>query len=269
VTYSLSGRLVEVNYEYCAAMAAECGYDAVELRPTQVPAGMSIDEASALRTAFDSSGVDVSAVLLPNSLASKRLKDTDDDPLRRHLELVAELGCSVVKTWFNDVGVVGDVCDIVEPFGMSVVSQIHANGPLETVPSCIEAIRSLDRDNFGLQYDAANLFESGKEYRDSAIRALAGSIHQISVQNAARADSQTPGAWESDGRWYRRCLIGDPEGLDFGAVFRALAAIDFDGCVVVNEPKPTILDTREFARHTMSALQTIVASSGGHGNSGS
>ena len=56
MTYSLSGRLVEVNYEYCelgtaefAALAAECGYDAVELRPTQISAGMSRDEAASWR----------------------------------------------------------------------------------------------------------------------------------------------------------------------------------------------------------------------------
>ena len=121
------------------------------------------------------------------------------------------------------------------------------------------AIESLGRRNFGLQYDAANLFETGEEYRGDAIRALGSSIYQISVQNSAPCGPDEPDAFESSGRWYRRCLIGDPAGLEFEAIFEELRAIGFDGCVVVNEPKPAILGTREFARRSREGLRTITA----------
>jgi sugar phosphate isomerase/epimerase len=43
-------------------------------------------------------------------------------------------------------------------------------------------------------------------------------------------------------------LLDDPNGLDYASVFRGLRAIGFEGYVTLNEPKPTLMGSGEFAR---------------------
>ena len=64
---SLSGRIIEVLYRYCEPsvpefmrLARECGYDAVELRATQLPPGTTTAEVKRLRQRADELGLSIS-----------------------------------------------------------------------------------------------------------------------------------------------------------------------------------------------------------------
>ena len=69
---SLSGRIIEIEYRFCELsvpeflrLARECGYDAVELRATQLPAETTRAEVERLRRLADELGLGVSCCSPP------------------------------------------------------------------------------------------------------------------------------------------------------------------------------------------------------------
>ncbi|MFH1005869.1 MAG: TIM barrel protein [Candidatus Latescibacterota bacterium] len=258
---SLSGRLIEIEYRFCERsvpefmrFAHECGYEAVELRATQITTDTTPEEAVAFRRVADELGIGVSCVIPPRAPE----EDAGLGQLEEFADIVKILGCDTLKTWSGQVGWIREACDMLGARGMTIVAQTHTGIPFSTVASCLNTLGQVNRTNFGLQYDPANLFEAQAEYGEEAIGQLGKYLHQLSVQNIALAEPDEPNVWEHEGRHYKRCLLGDPDGLDFASVFRGLRTLGFDGYVTVNEPKPTITDVGPFARKTAEELRKLL-----------
>ena len=258
---SLSGRLIEVQYRYCEMSVPEflrfakaCGYDAVELRATQITADTTLEEVEGFRKVADELGMDVSCCMPPGITA-------DEEGLKRleeFIPLAETLRCEVLKVWVGDAEWLKEACDLLKPHRMTLIVQTHTGGPFETVDSCLEMIAKIGRDNFGLQYDPANLFVARQDYGEEAVKRLGKHIVQLSVQNVRPAEPDEPDVMEEGGFYYTRCLLGDPRGLDYESVFRGLKAIGFDGYVVLNEPKPKLLPREEFARRAAEELGKLM-----------
>lgn len=258
---SLSGRLIEVQYRYCEMsvpeflrFARKCGYDAVELRATQITADTTLEEVKQFRKVADEIGMEFSCCMPPGISAD----DEGLKALERFVPIAKALRCDVLKVWVGDAGWLQRACDLMKPHGMSLIVQTHMGGPFETVDSCLETLGKILRDNFGLQYDPANLFVARQDYGEEAVKRLGRHIFQLSVQNVRKAESDEPDAMEEGGFYYARCPLGDPRGLDYESVFRGLNAIGFDGYVVLNEPKPKLLPTEEFARRAAQELRKLM-----------
>ncbi len=259
---SLSGRLIEVQYRHCEMsvtqfmeFAKQCGYDAVELRATQITAEMTPEQVAEFRRAADKLGLRVSCIMPPGI--------TDDDAglerLQRFAEFAQTLGCDTLKVWAKDIVWIQRASDALKPLGLTLAVQMHTGGPFETVDSCLAALRQIERGNFGIFYDPANLFEAGQDYGEEAVKRLGKHIWQLSVQSIRIANADEPDVWEYEGRHFCRCMLGDPRGLDYESVFRGLRAIGFDGCVTLNEPKPTQMDVQDFARKTAERLREFIS----------
>lgn len=255
---SLSGRLIEVQYGTCEMSVPEfmrfaraCGYDAVELRATQVPSKIPPTKVDQFRRTADELGLTVSCCT-PAGVTP------DEGGLRGLEESVGSaqtLGCEMLKTWVKDVNWIRRACDLLRPRGLTLTAQIHTGGPFETVDGCLDTLSQIGRENFGLQYDPANLFEVQQDYGEEAVKHLGLRIHQLSVQSERLARHEEADTWEYMGRHYRRCPLSDPDGLDYASVFRGLRAIGFDGYVTLNEPKPMSVETEAFAKQMHDELR--------------
>ncbi len=259
--FSLSGRLIEIRYKYCEMsvpdfmrFARKCGYKAVEFRSTQITAETTEEEAEELRRTADEIQLGISAVFMPGSLPA------DDSGLRR-LEMFAgivrKLGCDTLKTWAKDVDWIQRICDMLRERGMKLITQTHTGGPFETAALCLDTIKEIDRPNFGLQYDPANFFEAEEDYGEETVVKLGEHIHQLSVQNCRLAGTEEGSDWEHEERYYKRCVLWDPEGLDYNSVIKGLKAIRFNGYVTFNEAKPTLMDTESFTGMALEELQRL------------
>lgn len=258
---SLSGRLIEVQYRYCEMSVPEflnfakgCGYDAVELRATQITSETSPEEVKKFREEADRLGIEISGCMPPGISA-------DEDGLKaleRFITIAKAIRCDILKVWVGDAEWLRDACDLLKPHGMRLIVQTHTGGPFETVESCLEMMGRISRDNFGLQYDPANLFVAGQDYGEEAVRRLGRHIFQLSVQNVRAARPDEPDVMEEEGFCYTRCLLGDQRGLDYESVFRGLSVIGFNGYVVLNEPKPKLLPREEFARKSAQELRNLI-----------
>jgi len=257
---SLSGRLIEMQYRTCEMSVPEflrfahkCGYDAVELRATQIPAEITLAEVTQFRQMADELGLGISCCTSPRVTANK----AGLERLKEFIGLAQALRCATLKVWIGEVDWMRQACDLLRPQELTLAVQVHTGGPFETLDSCLATLAQLDRKNFGLIYDPANLFEAQQDYGEATVKRLGPHIHQLSVQSVRPARPDEPDVWEHEGRYYRRCLLGDSEGLDYASVFRGLRAIGFDGYVTVNEPKPTLMEREAFAKRTCNELRKL------------
>src|SRR5438067_2320802 len=101
---SLSGRIIEIEYRSCELsvpefllLARESGFDAVELRATQLPPGTTRAEAEKLRRAADDLGLGVSCCSPPRITAEAAglLR------LEEFAGLARILGCDFLKVWIG------------------------------------------------------------------------------------------------------------------------------------------------------------------------
>ncbi|MEK6704725.1 MAG: TIM barrel protein [Bdellovibrionota bacterium] len=261
---SLSGRLIgvqsnvsEMSMPQFLRFAQAYGYEAVELRAIQIPAGITQTEVARFRRIADELGLNISCCTPPDITSD----EAGLEQLERFTDLTQILGCDTLKVWIGDTDWLHDACELVKSHGLILITQIHTGGPFETIGSCLETLAQLGQENFGLQYDAANLFEAQQDYGEEAVKRLGTHIRQLSVQNIRLARPDEPNAWEHEGRNYCRCLLGDPNGLNYESVFRGLQAIGFDDYVTLNEPKPTLMDTKPFAKLMHDELRRLLCSS--------
>jgi sugar phosphate isomerase/epimerase len=259
---SLSGRIIEVEYRFCEMsvpeflrFARECDFDAVELRATQLPAETTRAESEELRRVADELGLGISCCIPPGVTAEA----AGLQRLEEFAGLACALDCEYLKVWISDVDWLRRACDRLQPYGLTLLAQTHTGGPFETIASCLEALERIGRENFGLQYDPANLFEAQQEYGEAAVRRLGPHLRQLSVQSVCLARPDEPDVWEHAGRCYRRCLLDEPGALDYAAVFRDLRAIGFEGYITLNEPKPTSMGTPAFVKRMQEELRMISA----------
>jgi sugar phosphate isomerase/epimerase len=264
---SLSGRVIEIEYRYCELSlpdflrcARECGYDAVELRATQLPAGTTPAEAARFRRLADGLGLSVSCCTPPGVTAD----GAGLQRLEQFVELARTLECDTLKVWITDVDWLRQACDQVRPYGLTLVAQTHTGGPFETIDSCLETLARIGRANFGLQYDPANLYEAEQEYGEESVRQLGPHLRQLSVQSIRLARADEPHVWGHAGRYYRRCLLGEPGALDYSSVIRGLRAIGFEGTITVNEPKPAEMETTAIGKRMLDDLRRLLASAPAH-----
>jgi sugar phosphate isomerase/epimerase len=238
-------------------LAREGGYDAVELRATQLPAGTARAEAERLRRVADELGLSVSCCSPPGVTADA----AGLERLEPFAGLARALGCEYLKVRVppgcGDVDWLRQACDRLQPHGLTLLAQTHTGGPFETIASCLETLARIGRENFGLQYDPANLFEAQQEYGEAAVRRLGPHLRQLSIQSVRLARPEEPEVWEHAGRCYRRCLLDEPGALDYASVFRGLRAIGFDGCVTLNEPKRTLMATPAFVKRMHDDLRAM------------
>jgi sugar phosphate isomerase/epimerase len=258
---SLSGRIIELQYRSCELgvpdflrLARESGYDAVELRATQLPADTTLAEAERIHRLAGGLGLSISCCIPAGVTADA----AGLERLEQFVDLALALDCDCLKVWIGDATWLRQACDRIAPHGLSLVAQTHTGGPFETIASCLETLARIGRANFGLQYDPANLFEAEQEYGEEGVKQLGPYLRQLSVQSVRLAGPGETDGWEHAGRRYRRCQLDEPGALDYHSVFRGLRAIGFDGYVTVNEPKPMLMETPVFEKRMHDVLRPML-----------
>jgi sugar phosphate isomerase/epimerase len=187
---SLSGRIIELQYRSCELgvpdflrLARESGYDAVELRATQLPADTTLAEAERIHRLAGGLGLSISCCIPAGVTADA----AGLERLEQFVDLALALDCDCLKVWIGDATWLRQACDRIAPHGLSLVAQTHTGGPFETIASCLETLALIGRANFGLQYDPANLFEAEQEYGEEGVKQLGPYLRQLSVQSVRLA----------------------------------------------------------------------------------
>jgi len=252
MTLSLSVRIAEsflsketasMSLAELLSLAAASGYAALCMRASQVgvrSAPAAIQEAAAI---VRKHGLGVTMVTGDFDIVYNN--DAGPSCLRRiapYLDLALALNAPLIRVALKteaDIPWAQRAADEAFERGLKLVHQCHTQSLFETVDGIEQTFQRIARPNFGLIYEPANLELCGQDYRHSTIQRLAPWIFNVYLQNQILK----PDGKLSLTTWCRGPVpfdlipIAQPGGIDFSAVFEALAHIAYKGPVTVHQAR--------------------------------
>lgn len=255
---SLSGRTVEIGGLETAMpvvdfieMAARCGYDAVDLRWSQLRADTPAHEVSAIAETLDRLGLDLFCGQYNGPLDSPE----DERAFLDFAGTLKGLGAHGVRM-FHEPAVLKRAARLVAPLGLWVQYQMHTDSPFETIEGGASVVASIGEPNFGLVPEPANFALAGLEFSQNMLEPLKGAIVGVHVQTLTVSPTGEKSLRLSDGRKvrYTRVPYAENSCIPFDVFFGALLNVGFDGYVNELEPRPADGGSEAMAREAASFL---------------
>ncbi len=181
-----------------------------------------------------------------------------------YLDLAESLSAPLIRVCIKteeDIAFTQRACDEAAERNLKLVHQCHVQSLFETVEQITDRLKQVNRNNFGLIYEAANLEECRQNYGPDTIRRLAPKILNVYLQNQLLnpAGKITLDTWTHGPVSFDIIPIPEQGGIDFGSVFEGLRTIGYDGTVTVHQSAPED-DTNptDAAKQTADYLRKLI-----------
>ena len=259
---SLSGRLVEtaegtiVSVGEFVELAARCGYDAVDLRFSQLPPDAPEAVWGALRAALSASGLAVFQAAWAGGLEAPDAERTFSGFAGR----LAGLGAEGVRM-SGDAPTLKLAARLAAPHGLRVHYQMHTDGPFETVAAALRTVEEIGEPNFAVVPEPANLMMAREAFGADMLAPLAGHIGGAHVQTVEVRPDAPDALRLADGTEvrYARVPYDENRQIDFATFFAALRRAGFDGFVNELEPCPGLDALEDTVRRAAEFLRPLIA----------
>lgn len=178
MTLSLSVRIAEefaskekasLSLPALAELAIAAGYDALCMRASQV--GIHSPQNAVENAAAILAARRLGVTMITGNFDVVYNNEHGPACLRKigpHLELAGRLGAPLIRVALKseqDIDWAKRASDEAAEFGLKLVHQCHTQSLFETVEGIERTLRRIDRPNFGIIYEPANLELCGQEYR--------------------------------------------------------------------------------------------------------
>ncbi|MEE2947856.1 MAG: sugar phosphate isomerase/epimerase [Verrucomicrobiota bacterium] len=244
-----------------ARLAKRCGYGALCMRASQVGVQSHSEAIEAAVGCLAENGLDVSMVT--GDFDTVYNNDNGPSALQNitpYLDLAKRLGAPRIRVALkqeSDIAHAQRAADEAAERGIQLVHQCHTMSLFETVDNIEQTLNAIDRPNFGLVYEPANLEICGQDYGPATIERLAKWVFNVYLQNQLlKPDGAvTLPTWCAGDVSFDLISVHAPGGVDFGHVLAGLKAIDYDGTLTVHQsaqpgetPESSAAGTADFLR---------------------
>lgn len=230
-----------MTLEELADLAVSAGYDALCMRGSQVGVHSPPQTVGRAAAVLETRGLAVSMVTGDFDI----VYNNDRGPaclrkIRPYLQLAMALKSTLIRVALKseeDIPWAQRAADDAIKFGVKLAHQCHTQSLFETVEGIEQALRKIDRPNFGLIYEPANLELCGQDYGPETIQRLAHWILNVYLQNQVlKDDGQLAlNTWCRGDVRFDLIGIHEPGGINYDRVFQGLRAIEYDGPVTVHQ----------------------------------
>ena len=278
---SLSVRIAEaatkdrmtMPFDDFVELAQQSGYRAVCVRASAGGVQSTTEELAAMRTRLDAAGLAVSMVTtdfdvpLNNAQGPNNLRD-----FASHLDVADALGAKLIRICMkqpDDVAWAQRSADAARERGIAIAHQCHTDSLFEQIHPMLRLVAEIDRENFGIIYEPANLMLCGESYDEDALKRLAPHLMNVYLQNhrlANDGDCALPTRCRGEVRYFD-IPLWEPNGVDFEAVFDGLRAIGYDGSVTVHQAFAKLTGPEEAATKSHAFRSRWVETAGQAGRS--
>ena len=227
-----------------ARIAQDSGYAALCMRASQIGIHSPPDPLLSASRTLASHHLAVSMVTGNFDLVYNN--ERGPDCLRNitpFLDLAQALGAPLIRVALrhtDDIPWAQRAADQAADRSLSLVHQCHIQSLFETVEGIESTLLRIDRPNFGLIYEPANLEQCGQDYGPETIRRLSPWIRNVYLQNqrlhplgSVALDTWCRGAVRFD-----LLDVPQPGGIDFARVFEGLQQIQYSQAVTVHQSAP-------------------------------
>lgn len=270
---SLSVRIAEgflskeealLTLDEVADIARAGGYRAICMRASQVGIQSSAREMeNAARLLKER---DLSVSMITGNFDIVYNNEQGPDCLRDimpFVNLARQFNSSLIRVALKtdeDIAWAKQAADEAAQHGIDLVHQCHTLSLFETVDGIIRTLERIDRPNFGLIYEPANLEICGQDYGPECIARLAPWIKNVYLQNQIirPSGSVTLNTWCRGPVAFDLIEIHEPGGVDFPQVFEGLKTVQYEGTVTVHQSARQGTTPQESALATADYLRTLM-----------
>jgi sugar phosphate isomerase/epimerase len=183
--------------------------------------------------------------------------------IERDLDVAEMLGATLIRVGLKraeEAALAQCAADAAAERGIRLAHQTHTASPFESAGECLTLLDRINRPNFGLIVEPANLALVGESYGAETLARLAPHIFNVYVQNL-RVDSSGPQQIETNrgAVRYHRLAVGDEGGIDFAGFFTALREVGYDGWVTSHQPSLPDQEVGALADRVFRYLSAMVA----------
>ncbi len=246
---SLSVRIVEaacktklhVPFADLVSIAAETGYDAVCMRASAGGVQTPLDVLCRMRETVEERGLHVAMVTadfdvpMNNADGPNSLRDIGSS-----LNVAETLGCDLIRVCLKknaDIPHAREAASRAADRGIRLAHQCHSSSIFETVDQVLANLAAIDRPNFGLIYEPANLMLCGEDYGADTLQMLAPHLMNVYIQNHC-LDPAGPVSLPTYCRGevrFHHLPIWETGGVDTATVFAGLKEIDWTGHFTIHQ----------------------------------
>lgn len=259
-------RISTVPLADIAATANEAGYRALCMRAsvvgvTDAPSRQTEVLATVKRTGLSVSMVTPDFAVPENSPEGPGVLRN----IEPALDLCERLECDLIRVCLKeqaDIEAARLASDKARERGIRLAHQCHTQSLFETIEGCLDVCSRVDRPNFGLIYEPANLALCGEPYGSGAIERLAGVVFNVYLQNHTPDPQGTlmMDTW-SQGRIPTTLhRFTDPGGIDMATVILGLKSIDYTGSVTLHHTQLDVVSPLDAAADSAGFLLDLMAS---------
>ena len=251
------------SMEYLADLALELGYTAMCMRASQAGVHSPLEQITRVQKILAERGLPVSMVT--GDIPIPANDDHAPDALRDitpYLDLTELLGADLIRIGMKkeeDIAWARQASDEAAERNIRLAHQSHTRSLFETVEESVSVLKKVDRPNFGIIYEPANLDLCGQDYGPKTIRRFAPWLFNVYLQNH-RLNPE--GSMTLD-TWVRGPAPHDPVplqaegGIDFPIIMDTLEEIGYDGYVTVHQAFAEIMAPEDAARQSYDYLTSI------------
>ena len=257
-------REIDIELPDLAHIAKTSGYQALCMRASMAGTHSSPDRVSEVKRIADQNHLAISMVTGDFAIPENGL----DGPgclrhITPHLDLAEALGCDLMRVCIkndSDIPFARRAADEAAERGMRLSHQSHNQSLFETVEGSLEALRNINRTNFGLIYEPANLALCGEPYGTESLKAFAPYLFNVYLQNHA----PDPNGQKPMMTWVRGLVkstlrpLDQPGWIDFRLVFDGLYAINYSGFVTLHHAFGGDLPPEAAAKSSADFLRSFI-----------
>lgn len=252
-------------------LAREAGFDALCMRASQIGIHSPPESIQAARQIIQDHHLPVTMltgdfdIVYNNDRGPKCLRG-----IKPYLELAETIGAPLIRVAIkteDDIAATQYAADEAAERNLTLVHQCHTLSRFETLDSCVETARRIDRSNFGIIYEPANLEICGQPYLEEAINRLGPWIKNVYLQNQIlKPDGAiTLDTWCRGPVSFDLIPVHQSGGIDFSAVLHELQRFEYAGPITVHQsaqPGESPLNSaRGSARFLRELMRTSSAAS--------
>jgi len=259
-------RISTVPLADIADTASQAGYQALCMRASVVGADDTPSRQTEVLATVKRTGLSVS--MMTPDFAVPENSPEGPGVLRNiepALDLCERLECDLIRVCLKeqaDIEAARLASDKARERGIRLAHQCHTQSLFETIEGCLDVCSRVDRPNFGLIYEPANLALCGEPYGSGAIERLADVVFNVYLQNHTPDPQGTlmMDTW-SQGRIPTTLhRFTDPGGINMAAVILGLKGIDYTGSVTLHHTQLDVVSPLEAAADSAGFLLDLIAS---------
>ena len=265
---SSAKRVPAMPLESLAELAVAEGYSALCMRASQLGIQTPLELVRQRRAELSAQGLEVSMITGDFPIP----ENTDDAPnalrnITPYLDLAEALGADLMRIGMKkeeDIAWAQRAADEAHERGIRLAHQCHTLSLFETVDGSLDVLRRVNRRNFGIIYEPANLEQCGEDYGPETIKAFFPYMFNVYLQNLrVTPDGESLGStWSRGEIRFDQVPMWEDGGLDFPKVMAGLEEVGYDGYVTLHQASTPPITPQEFLRKTARYLRTLTSFEG-------